>query len=103
MTEKTTSLAQQNSEEALTEQTLVEFPCDFLIKVMGETSETFAMTMLEVIREHEPNFDASKIEMRGSSSGRFISLSCSVYVESKPQLDAIYRALSTHPLVKFAL
>ena len=59
--------------------------------------------MLEVIREHEPKFDASKIEMRGSSSGKFISLSCSVYVESKPQLDSIYRALTSHPLVKFVL
>ena len=85
------------------EESLVEFPCDFLIKVMGETSDTFAAAMLEVISEHEPKFDASKIEMRGSSSGKFISLSCSVYVESKPQLDAIYCALTSHPLVKFVL
>lgn len=85
------------------QETLVEFPCDFLIKVMGETSDTFAASMLEVIQNHEPKFDASKIEMRGSSSGKYISLSCSVFVESKPQLDAIYRALSTHPLVKFVL
>jgi putative lipoic acid-binding regulatory protein len=94
MTEKPTQTA---------EETLVEFPCDFLIKVMGETSDDFSNAMLEVIRVHEPNFDASKIEMRGSSSGKYISLSCSVYVESKPQLDAIYRALSSHPLVKFVL
>ena len=85
------------------EETLLEFPCDFLIKVMGETSDDFSNAMLEVIRVHEPNFDASKIEMRGSSAGKYISLSCSVYVETKPQLDAIYRALSSHPLVKFVL
>lgn len=88
---------------AVQEESLLEFPCDFLIKVMGETSDTFAATMLEVIREHEPKFDASKIEMRDSSSGKFISLSCSVYVESKPQLDSIYRVLTSHPLVKFVL
>jgi putative lipoic acid-binding regulatory protein len=70
---------------------------------MGETSDDFANAMLEVIRVHEPRFDASKIEMRGSSSGKYVSLTCSVYVESKPQLDAIYGALSAHPLVKFAL
>lgn len=85
------------------EETLLEFPCDFLIKVMGETSDDFSNAMLEVIRVHEPNFDASKIEMRGSSAGKYISLSCSVYVETKPQLDAIYLALSSHPLVKFVL
>jgi putative lipoic acid-binding regulatory protein len=90
-------------QSATQEESLLKFPCDFLIKVMGETSDTFVATMLEVIREHYPKFDASKIEMRGSSSGKFISLSCSVYVESKPQLDAIYRALTSHPLVKFVL
>ena len=94
MTEKPTQTA---------EETLVEFPCDFLIKVMGETSDDFSNAMLEIIRVHEPNFDASKIEMRGSSAGKYISLSCSVYVETKPQLDAIYLALSSHPLVKFVL
>ena len=85
------------------QESLIAFPCDFLIKVMGETSDTFAATMLEVISAHEPKFDASKIEMRGSSSGKFISLSCTVYVESQPQLDAIYLALTSHPLVKFVL
>ena len=47
-------------QQAVPEESLIEFPCDFLIKVMGETSDTFAATMLEVIREYEPKFDASK-------------------------------------------
>ncbi len=85
------------------EETLVDFPCDFLIKVMGLTSDSFASTMVEVIQAYESTFDASKVDMRASSGGRFISLSCSVYVTSKHQLDNIYRALSEHPLVKYVL
>ena len=96
-------MADQKQETGNAEETLVEFPCDFLIKVMGETSDDFANTMVQVIQVHEPSFDASKVDMRASSGGRFISLSCSVYVTSKPQLDNIYRALSEHPLVKYVL
>ncbi len=85
------------------EETLIEFPCDFFIKVMGETSEDFANQMVQVIQAHEPKFDASKVDMRASSGGRFISLTCNVYVTSKIQLDSIYRALSEHPQVKYVL
>ncbi|MFZ9642110.1 MAG: YbeD family protein [Candidatus Methylopumilus sp.] len=96
-------MADQKQVDSKTEETLMEFPCDFLIKVMGETNDHFTNTMVQVIQVHEPNFDTSKVDMRASSGGRFISLTCSVYVTSKPQLDNIYRALSEHPLVKYVL
>ena len=96
-------MTDQKPELATPEETLIEFPCDFLIKVMGETGEDFASAMTKLIQAHEPKFDASKVEMRASSGGRFISLTCEVYVTSKAQLDSIYRALSEHPQVKYVL
>jgi uncharacterized protein len=84
-------------------ETLIEFPCDFPIKVMGETHADFTSEIIKTIQSQLPSFDASKIEMRGSSGGKYISLTCTVYVISKPQLDDIYRAISAHPMVKFAL
>ena len=90
-------MAEQNQE------TLIEFPCDFPIKVMGETHDEFATTIVELIRTQLPDFDASRIEMRASSGGRYISLTCTVFVTSKPQLDDIYRALTAHPKVKYVL
>jgi uncharacterized protein len=84
-------------------ETLIEFPCDFPIKVMGETHTDFTSEIIKTIQKVLPSFDASKIEMRGSSGGKYISLTCSVHVTSKPQLDDIYRAISAHPMVKFAL
>ncbi|ROH84061.1 DUF493 domain-containing protein [Pseudomethylobacillus aquaticus] len=85
------------------QETLIEFPCDFPIKVMGETHDDFAATIVALIRQQLPEFDASRVEMRASSGGRYISLTCTVYVTSKPQLDDIYRTLSAHPMVKFTL
>lgn len=82
---------------------LIDFPTDFPIKVMGETHDTFAQTIIEVIQSIVPSFNAAQVEMRASSAGKYISLTCTVHVVSQEQLDNIYRLLSAHPLVKFAL
>ena len=89
--------------ENVTEENLLEFPCDFPIKVMGETSDAFAATIVEVIKAIDPTFDASKVDMRASTGGRFISLTCTVHATSRAQLDDIYRALTSHPLSKYVL
>jgi putative lipoic acid-binding regulatory protein len=89
--------------EKLTEEGLLEFPFDFPIKVMGETNDDFAATMVEVIRAIDASFDASKVDMRASTGGRFISLTCTVHATSRAHLDDIYRALTSHPLSKYVL
>ncbi len=82
---------------------LIDFPCDFPIKVMGETQENFAQTIIELIQTKQPTFNASNVEMRASSGGKYISLTCNVHVHSQLELDNIYRVISAHPLVKFTL
>jgi putative lipoic acid-binding regulatory protein len=85
------------------EESLIEFPCDFPIKVMGKTQVDFSTEVIKTIQKHAPTFDASKVEMKGSSKGNYTSLTCLCYIESKLQLDNIYRALTSHPLVKYVL
>ncbi|PKO45237.1 MAG: hypothetical protein CVU29_08695 [Betaproteobacteria bacterium HGW-Betaproteobacteria-22] len=82
---------------------LMEFPCHFAIKVMGETHDDFSSTIIEVIQSVVPDFNAEHIEMRASSAGKYISLTCTVHVKSQVQLDSVYRLISAHPLVKFAI
>lgn len=84
-------------------ETLIEFPCDFPIKVMGETHPDFTNEIINTIQQHIGSFSAADIEMRGSSGGKYISLTCTVHVTSKLQLDDIYRALTGHPMVKVTL
>ena len=84
-------------------ETLIEFPCHFPIKVMGEVHDEFTSTVIEIIKQKNGKFDPSTIEMKGSSEGRYISLTCFVYVTSKPELDDIYRTLSSHPMIKVVL
>lgn len=92
-----------NEIEPHTAPPLIDFPCTFPIKVMGERHDAFATTIIELIQQQVPHFTAEYIEMRASSAGKYISLTCSVYVSSQTQLDAIYRVLTANPLVKFAL
>lgn len=83
--------------------TLIEFPCDFPLKVMGATRDGFAQAVVEIVLRHAPDFDAAKVEMRPSKAGNYLSLTCVVRATSKPQLDALYRELTAHPWVKIVL
>ena len=91
------------STQKTSSETLIEFPCIFPIKVMGEVHDEFTSTVIKIIKQKNKDFDSSTIEMKGSSEGRYISLTCFVYVTSKPELDDIYRSLSTHPMIKVVL
>ncbi|QDX81755.1 hypothetical protein B9N43_11135 [Denitratisoma sp. DHT3] len=87
----------------MADETLLAFPCDFPLKIMGETRNGFAQAVLEVVRVHAPDFDGATIEMRPSSSGKYLSLTCTVRATSKAQLDALYQDLTGHPWVKVVL
>lgn len=82
---------------------LLEFPARFPIKVMGERTDAFLPTIFDVVRLHAPDLELAHIVSRDSSSGKYVSLTVTVTATSKEQLDNIYRALSGHPLVKWAL
>lgn len=85
------------------EQSLIEYPSDFPIKVFGESNDELTRVVTEIIAQHDPDFSSINIEMRNSKNARFISLTCTVRATSREQLDAIYQALCAHPMVKMAL
>ena len=88
---------------AATTESPLTFPCVFPIKVMGRTQNGFAQAVLGVVHRHAPDFDAATIEMRASSAGNYLSLTCTINAVSRDQLDGLYRDLSTHPMVAFVL
>lgn len=87
----------------MAEDTLLEFPCDFPLKIMGATRDGFAQVVVEVVLKHAPDFDAAGVEMRPSKAGNYLSLTCTVRATSKAQLDALYMELTSHPWVKVVL
>jgi uncharacterized protein len=84
-------------------ESLIEYPCDFPIKVMGARVDGFAEAMAEVAKQFDPGFDPATIEMRPSKAGNYLSITLTVRATDREQLDNLYRALTGHPMVKVAL
>lgn len=85
------------------EPSLLDYPCDFPIKILGHTRAGFAQAVLEVVQRHAPDFDASTLGMKASKHGRYLSVTCVVRATSREQLDALYRELCDHPMVVMVL
>jgi putative lipoic acid-binding regulatory protein len=84
-------------------ETLIEFPCEFPLKIMGAAVPDFAQTIAAVVVTHAPEFDPATIAMRPSKAGNYLALTCTIQAKSQEQLDSLYRALSSHPMVKVVL
>ncbi|MDP2134116.1 MAG: DUF493 family protein [Sulfuritalea sp.] len=87
----------------MTRETLLEFPCDFPLKIMGAANPDFAQSIAAVVLRHAADFDAATMEMRPSRAGNYLSLTCTVRAVSQQQLDALYLELTSHPMVKVVL
>ncbi|MCW5660731.1 MAG: DUF493 family protein [Burkholderiaceae bacterium] len=82
---------------------LIEYPSEFPIKVMGLQVDGFVEAIVAVARRHDPDLDESKLELRPSRAGTYLGITITVTVNSRTQLDALYRELSAHPMVKVVL
>jgi putative lipoic acid-binding regulatory protein len=91
------------ADNAQTAESLIPFPSAFPLKIMGKAEEALIEAVLEIVTRHDPGFAAASMETRSSSGGNYISLTCTVTATSKPMLDALYRELTQHPLVKVVL
>ena len=84
-------------------ESLIEYPSQFPIKVMGEKEDGFVHAITQIAKQFDPAFDASTIELRDSKAGNYLGVTVTVTATSREQLDDLYRALSTHPMVKVVL
>lgn len=82
---------------------LIEYPSRFPIKVMGAKVDGFVHALTQIAERFDPDFDAGTIELRPSSAGNYLGVTLIVNATSREQLDALYRTLSSHPMVKVVL
>ena len=85
------------------EQSLIEYPSLFPIKVMGQKVDGLVHALTHIAHQFDPTFDAATIELRESSGGKYLGVTLTITATSREQLDEIYRTLSTHPMVKVVL
>ena len=87
----------------MSDETLLRFPCDFPIKMMGRDTAEFHRTARELVEKHAGPLDDDAIQTASSRNGRFVSITVTVTAQSQQQLDDIYRDVSAHDDVLMAL
>ena len=82
---------------------LIEYPTDFPIKIMGRREPRLVQSIVEIVQRHAPDFDATTVEMRISKKNNYLSVTCTVRATSREQLDALYRDLCDHSAIVMVL
>jgi uncharacterized protein len=82
---------------------LIEYPCEFPLKILGHSQACFAQAVLAVVKRHAPDFDDASLEMKTSKKGKYLSVTCVIRATSREQLDALYQELCDHPMVVMVL
>ena len=85
------------------EQSLIEYPSRFPIKVMGLNVDGYVNAITQIAERFDPTFDASTVDVRASSGNKYLGVTITITATSREQLDELYRTLSTHPMVKVVL
>lgn len=78
---------------------LIKYPCDFPIKIMGKSQNGFTEVVLSIVKTHAPDFDDAMMKARLSKNGTYLSLTCTILATSRTQLDNLYQELHDHPMV----
>ena len=85
------------------EQSLIEYPSQFPIKVMGLNVDGYVRAITRIAEQFDPGFDATTVELRASKGDKYLGVTITITATSREQLDEIYRTLSSHPMVKLVL
>lgn len=87
----------------MTDESLIEFPCFFPVKIIGINSGMFLEEITVIVETHFPDPGHRDLRNTESKDGGYLSITAKVYVNSKNQLDDFYRAVSSHPDIKMVL
>ncbi|WP_454783812.1 HP0495 family protein [Legionella sp. WA2024007413] len=83
--------------------TLIEFPCDFPIKIIGTNSTVFLEEIREITFTHFPDITEDALTHKMSKDSNYLAITVTVYARNQEMLDTFYRAITQHPDVKMVL
>ena len=87
----------------MNEDSLLTFPCEFPIKIMGRNSDILETEVIRIVRKHAPDLSPDAVTSRRSGKGNYLAVTVIVNVTSKAQLDNIYLELNAHESVLMTL
>lgn len=84
-------------------ESLITYPCDFTLKVMGKATPAFEKKILAIVKKHYPKVTKKHLQKRYSKDNNYVSLSITVHAQNQNELDELYRELTACPEVLMAL
>ena len=87
----------------MTEESVIEFPTEFPIKMMGRNAPEFPVAARALVEKHAGAVDDNAVKVTSSSNDRFVSVTVTITATSQQQLDAIYQDVTDHEDVLMAL
>ncbi len=87
----------------MTEDSAIEFPCEFPIKMMGRDTQNFRGVVRSIVEKHAGSVADDRVQAALSRNGRFVSVTVTITATSQEQLDAIYHDATAHADVLMAL
>ena len=103
MSSEKTNLTNGTTNQGTEDQTLIEFPCEFPVKVMGSATPEFVEQVNQIATTHDEKFDSKQTTQNTSKTGKYISLTLNIHAKNQSQLDSIYKDLTDNELVLWAL
>lgn len=80
---------------------LLEFPCDFTYKVMGQAQPELVDRVIEVIQRHAPGDYTPQV--KPSSKGNYHSVSVTINANNIEQIEKLYEELGNIDIVRMVL
>ena len=84
-------------------ESLLEFPCDFPIKVLGLADRGFDSLVVAIIRRHAGDLREGAIASKASRGGKYVSITVTIQAASREQVDRLYVELSSHERILMVL
>lgn len=85
------------------QNTTIEFPCDYPIKVIAESGDGLLEAVIEIVRKHDPTVAMDKVKQRPSRNGNYRSITVLLWCTGEPQLQRLFEDLKACDAVRMVL
>lgn len=89
--------------EASSNNTLLQFPCDFPLKIIGKNTKQLIEDVFASIRLYYPETEEHHLRTQISQQKTYVSISVILKATDKKTLDDLYIALTAHPDIHMVL
>ncbi|MFU8814048.1 MAG: YbeD family protein [Pseudomonadales bacterium] len=87
----------------MTSEPKIEFPCDYLIRIIGESRDGFRDDVLKIVRDQGVVLAALPVSVQPSRDGSYCSVRVTIVATGEDQLKALHAALMAEPAVRMVL